>query len=168
MSRIEKRVMFDFDQMPQAFLAENKQARELRRKITAKNLVHEDSADPNKLSQVFYSSENLLLINRQIVLSVYKKTKGAIRVPFQSDKDLQVVMRWVYINYARNLPFRIKEQIKELNDEVVKQVLPGIITEANQHLDYIRDINKPIEPLPPPVNASLDRTLPSISEIYHG
>ena len=77
-------------------------------------------------------------------------------------------MRWVYVNYARNLPFKIKEQIIQLNNSVVCELVPNLISAANQHLDYLRDIEKPLEPLPPPVNVSRDRTLPSISEIYHG
>lgn len=167
-NRTQKRVMFDFDQMPQAYLADNKIANKLRDKITAKRLVSESSVCPEKLSQVFYSPENIELINRQLVLTVFKKTNGIIKINFQSKEDLQVVMRWVYVNYARNLPFKIKEQITDLNNKVIKEILPKVLSEANQYLDYLRDIEKPVEPLPPPVNVSKDRTLPSISEIYHG
>ena len=166
-NRTQKRVSFDFDQMPQAYLSDNKMANELRNKVTASRLIHEESVCPEQLSQIFYSNENIELINRQLVLVVFKKTGGQIKINFQSKDDLQVVMRWVYINFARNLPFKIKEQIKDLNVKVIKEVLPKVLTEANQYLDYIRDINKPVEPLPPPVNVSKDRTLPSISEIYH-
>lgn len=166
--RKKNMVPFDFEQLPQAYFSENPMASKLRKKLLAKNLVHEDSCSVGDLSQIFYSDENIELINKQIVLAVYKKTNGKIRIPFQSKDDLKVVMRWVYINYARNLPFKIKEQIKELNNYVVCQTIPNLISAANQYLDYLRDIEKPMEPLPPPINASRDRTLPSISEIYHG
>lgn len=167
-NKIKKMVPFDFDQLPQAYFAENPIASKLRAKLLAKNLTHEQSCDGANLSQIFYSDENLELINKQIVLTVYKKTQGKIRIPFQSKDDLKVVMRWVYINYARNLPFKIKEQIKDLNNHVVCQITPNLISASNQYLDYLRDIEKPFEPLPPPINASRDKTLPSISEIYHG
>ena len=161
-------IPFDFEQLPQAYFSENKMAAKLRAKLLAKNLTHEQSCGDANISQIFYSDANIELINKQIVITVYKKTKGQIRIPFQSKDDLKVVMRWVYINYARNLPFKIKEQIKDLNDRVVCQVTPNLVSSAHQYLDYLRDIEKPIEPLPPPVNASRDKTLPSISEIYHG
>lgn len=167
-NRLKKMVPFDFEQLPKAFLSENPGAAKLREKLLAKNLVAEQSCDSETLSQIFFSDKNLEIINRQTVLTVFKKTQGKIRIPFQSRDDLQVVMRWVYANYARNLPFKIKEQIIWLNNEVVKQITPNLITAANQYLDYLRDIEKPREPLPPPINASRDRTLPSISEIYHG
>lgn len=160
--------MFDFDQLPQAYLSENKMASKLRDKLLAKNLVHEKSCDSNTLSQIFYSDQNIELINKQLILTIFKKTNGKIRIPNQSYNDLKVVMRWVYINYARNLPFKIKEQIINLNNYVVCELVPNLISASNQYLDYLRDIDKPLEPLPPPVNVSKDRTLPSISEIYHG
>lgn len=166
--RLKKMIPFDFEQLPAAFLSENPGAAKLRKKLLAKNLVHEKSCDSNTLSQIFYSDANIDIINKQVVLTVFKKTQGKIRIPFQSKDDLQVVMRWVYVNYARNLPFKIKEQVVWLNTEVVSQITPNLISAANQYLDYLRDIEKPREPLPPPINASRDRTLPSISEIYHG
>lgn len=166
-NRRKRMVPFDFEQLPQAYFAENKMAAKLRAKLLAKNLTHESSCGDANLSQIFYSDENMELINKQTVLTVFKKTNG-IRIPFQSKDDLKAVMRWVYVNYARNLPFKVKEQIKELNDKVVCQIVPNLISAAHQHLDYLRDIEKPMVPLPPPVNASRDRTLPSISEIYHG
>jgi hypothetical protein len=161
-------VPIDIEQLPQAFFSENPGAKKLRDKLLAKNMIHEEHCNSETLSQIFYSDENIELINKQIVLTVYKKTDGKMKIPFQSKDDLKVVMRWVYINYARNLPFKIKEQIKDLNTHVTCQVVPNLITASQQYLDYLRDIEKPREPLPPPVNASRDRTLPSISEIYHG
>lgn len=161
-------VPFEFEQMPKAFLSNNPGATKLRNKLLAKNLVHEKSCDSLTLSQIFYSDDNIEIINKLIVLRVYKETGGKIKIPFQSRDDLKVVMRWVYINYGRNLPFKIKEQIKDLNNIVVCQTVPNLISAANQYLDYIRDIEMPREPLPPPINASRDKTLPSISKIYHG
>lgn len=164
----KRMVPFDFEQLPQAYFAENPMASKLREKLLTKNLVHEKSCDSSTLSQIFYSEKNIALINKQIILTVFKKTGGKIRIPNQSYDDIRVVMRWVYVNYARNLPFKIKEQIIQLNNSVVCELVPNLISAANQHLDYLRDIEKPLEPLPPPVNVSRDRTLPSISEIYHG
>lgn len=164
----KQKIPFDMEVLPKAFFSENSMSRKLRNKLNAKHLTHENSIDSERLSQIFYSDDNIELINKQIVLKVFKETQGKIKIPFQSKDDLMVVMRWVYINYARNLPFKIKEQIRSLNSEVMVQVVPKLISQANQHLDYLRDINKPFEPIPHPVNVSRDRTLPSISEIYHG
>ena len=164
----KKMIPFDFEQLPQAYFADNKMATKLRSKLLAKKLVHEKSCDSSTLSQIFFSKDNIELINKQIILIVFKKTDGKIKIPNQLEDDLKVVMRWIYVNYSRNLPFKIKEQIINLNNKVVCELVPDLISSANQYLDYLRDIEKPLDPLPPPVNVSKDRTLPSISEIYHG
>jgi len=129
------------------------------------NSVDVSEIDTTTLGKVFYSDDNIELINKELVLSVYKKTNGGIKINFQQKEDLLVVMRWVYINYARNLPFKIAEQIKKLNSMVVGEIMPGVISQANQHIDYLRDIEKPLEPLPRPVNASRDRSLPTAPRI---
>mgnify|MGYP000199667265 CR=1 FL=1 len=162
----KSKVPFSPDMMPKAFLSENRMSRKLRNKLVSKRLTEEADVDGNRLSEIFYCEENINLINKQIVLEVYKKSK--LKVPFQSKIDLMVVMRWVYITYAKNLPFEIKKQIRELNNIVVKHIVPDLISETEHHLGYLEDISKPRELIPLPVNVSRDRSLPSISEIYHG
>ena len=163
-----KLIPFEFEQLPSAFLSENPGAKKLREKLMTKKLVGEIDCGDDTLSQTFFSNRNIDIINKQIVLLVFKKTDKKIKIPFQSIDDIMVVMRWVYTNYARNLPFKIKEQIVTLNNKTVCQLVPNLISAAEQHLDYLRYIERPLDPLPPPINASRDRTLPSISEIYHG
>jgi len=163
-----KKTIFDVNDFPSGFLAENKKSRELRKKIMIRNVNHENDVSEEYISQHFFSDENIEIINKMLVMNVFNKSKNTIKIPFQPKQDIFIVMQWVYVHYARHLPFKIKEQILELNQKVVTQLAPELMTQAQQHIDYLRDISKPMEPLPPPISASRDRTLPSISSIFHG
>ena len=78
-----------------------------------------------------------------------------------------VVMRFVYDKDAKHLPLRL-EQIKQLNCSVVKEILPNILTQVEQNITYLENLDKPINPLPPPINVNkLNKTLPSISSLFH-
>merc|ERR1712166_1176849 len=88
------------------------------------------------LIDIFFSKENINLINKQLVLTVYKKSNKQYRIPFQKKEDMMVVMRFVYDKDAKHLPFKIKEQIKELNCSVVNEILPNILTQVEQNITY--------------------------------
>ena len=163
----EKIKQYNFEDMPQAFLSENPQAQKLRKQLHVKNLVHEEMCNPERLSQLFFSDDNMDIINRQLVTEIFNRTKGQVKIPFQKKDALSIVMRWVYIHYSRNLPFDLTNQIRELNKKVLCELVPKLKSAAIQHINYLRDIEKPLEPLPPPINTNNNKVLPSFSEIYH-
>jgi hypothetical protein len=43
-------------------------------------------------------------------------------------------MRYVFIEYSRNLPYDISGQIKDLNCRVVSEILPNVISNADQKI----------------------------------
>jgi hypothetical protein len=158
--------IFNMMQMPQVYFSGNIVA-EKNRKQLIKNMFRQPECDIDRLTDIFFSYENIKMINRQLVLTVYKKSGSRYRIPFQKKEDLMIVMRFVYDKDARHLPFKIKEQIKQLNCSVVKEILPNIFTQIEQNITYLENLEKPIIPLPPPVNVNkLNKTLPSISSIY--
>ena len=77
-------------------------------------------------------------------------------------------MKYIYEEYAKHLPFKIEYQIEELNCLVVGDIYKKVLSNAMQKVKYLVEINTPRKILPPPINVNnLDKTLPSISEIYH-
>ena len=115
----------------------------------------------------FFSKRNILEINNLIRYTVLKKTKNKFKISAQSESKLLIVMTNLFKEHSKNLPFKIEQQIKELNYIVVKSVVPGIITNLEQYIGYLRDSNNPIKPIPRPINVNkLGNTLPSISNIY--
>lgn len=61
-------------------------------------------------------------------------------------------MRYVFIEYSRNLPYDIDKQIKDLNYRVISEILPIVISNVDQQIGYLKDIEtQPIGP-PLPIN----------------
>jgi hypothetical protein len=158
---------FSIEQLPQAYFSDNINANENRKQLV-KNIIKEPECNVQLISELFFSNDNIDLINKQLVLAVWKKSNKTYKIPFQKKEDLLTVMRYVYIQEAKNLPFKIKEQIKQLNCSVVNEIIPYIFTAVEQYEGYLRDISNPLSPPDLPINTrELDRTLPSISNIFH-
>ena len=105
---------------PFLFLQDHVNGSEIRKQAKDRTISKNPSkvtSENNLLSNVFFSKENIELINKKIVLEVFKITK--IKIPLQNVETLFNVMVDVYHNYARNLPFKIKSQIKDLDAKVV-------------------------------------------------
>ena len=70
-------------------------------------------------------------------------------------------MRYYFIENAKHLPYNIKEQIQDLNCLVVNALLPGIITNFEQKLGYLRDIETRGALPNAPINTKTQKNLPS-------
>jgi len=113
-----------------------------------------DIAD-NGLSRLFFSSENMKRIQKQIKQEIYLRTKKQFRLDDNQDEsDLLVAMRAVYMEHCRFLPNQIVRQIKDLNKKVVNEVVPDMITSMMQSYAYLKEINSPREIMPQPLNVS--------------
>ena len=127
---------FDFHDMPQAYLCDNVKANTLREQLI-KNHVKIAECAQGDLETIFFSNENINIINKQLILIVYKISDKKFKIPEQSKDDLIIIMRYVFIEYARHLPYNISNQIIELNNKVVNEILPNILTNINQKLNYL-------------------------------
>jgi hypothetical protein len=157
---------FNMHEMPTAFFWDNSTSTELRNELI-KNQVRISECEQGDLETYFFSNENIDLINKQLILSVFKKTNGEFKISNQKNEDLIIVMRYTFIEYAKHLPYDIRNQIKELNTIVVGQILPNIITQITQRKEYLRVISAPREILPLPISESTsNRILPSITKTF--
>ena len=77
-------------------------------------------------------------------------------------------MKYIFNKYSKNLPFQIKDQIRELNLKVIESVGPEILSELNQYFGYLKDSQTRPIPMARPHNVSSagTRTLPSIIITY--
>jgi hypothetical protein len=164
---------FDIKQLPIAYFSENKNSEELRDQFI-KNTIKQTECEISDLAKYFFSDANINLINKQLVLRVYNKTDKKYKIPFQSKDNLIIVMRYVWIQHAKNLDFKIKEQITELNCHVISEILPQVITNIEQYYGYLKDYEQrensqfPLNELP--ISTKMTRgtiELPSISETFH-
>lgn len=108
--------------------------------------------EANLLNQTYFSAANFQIIQNAIRKTVYDKT-GEVIDPVSTD-DLFMVMRAIYLQYGRNLPTQIREQIEELNERVVVWCVPKIVAEVNMYKTYRKDITSMPVPLAHPANQS--------------
>lgn len=132
---------------------------------TISKLVLKGILDESSLSKLFFSKKNIEVMQTLIKNCVYKASDGTIILEADQDlTDLIIVMRSVYFEYGKYLPFNIREQIKQLNKLTLKNIIPNMMTEIKQNQEYIRVINSPIVPIPLPLNLNDGRkSLPSFN-----
>lgn len=125
---------------------------------------------PTPLGELFFCPDNIRRLQNKIKKSVFIESKGKYKLDAdQNDSDLLIVMRAVYIQDSFNSPYRIVHQVKELNQKVINRILPDMITNIKQNEEYINAIERPIDPIPLPVNVSRAGrlSLPSVTTIWN-
>jgi hypothetical protein len=127
------------------FFLESKKHPE-RFELDAVRYIHSGS----EVANLFFSQKNIDILQDGIRFSVYSKTNNQYVIDKQSDTELKVVMRSIYLQYSKNLPDDLVSQVKSLNSKVLDYVVPRILSELLQHLQYVRDISS----LPVPMERS--------------
>jgi len=109
----------------------------------------------NKLSQRFFGPDNTRSIQVGIKKEVYDRS-GDKRwvIDDQSTDELQIVMRSIFLQYAKNLDTDIPGQVQDLNDLVLEWCVPRILSEIGMYKYYIDDISKMPVPMSHPVSQS--------------
>lgn len=126
--------------------------------------------DNTPVSINFFSKKNISKIQKEIKHSVYKKSNGKyILEEDQDELDLLLFMRAIFVEHAKNLPCDIDGQIKELNRITLREILPGMFTNIEQQIGYLRDISQPIQPIDLPINVNNAgrRNLPSVTDLWN-
>ena len=109
---------------------------------------------PNSLSRTFFSNENIERIQHQIIQKVLELSNNTIKVGKQSYQELQVIMKSIYLQYGRNLPYDIEGQVVQLNKYVVDEAANIVKGNAQQYKTYISDITSPPPVMPRSQNVS--------------
>ena len=106
------------------------------------------------LSEMYFSQDNINNLQNIIRYRIYKMTDNKHIISRQSDADLKIIMRSYYLQYSKNCPTNIKEQIQELNEMVLAYSIPQVYNELMQHIGYVNDIQQLPTPIPRALNLS--------------
>ena len=107
------------------------------------------------LSDAYFSRTNAQQIQKEITKEVYRRSGPKhYQIDDQDVDELKMIMRAMYLQYAKNNPFNIEGQIKELNQLVIDWAVPRIISEIEQYQYYLNDISHLPVPLEKPLNMS--------------
>ena len=110
--------------------------------------------EPTKLNIVFFSKENVKLIQNMIRYRIWQRSNKEYKIGNQSTVEIQVVMRSIFLQHSPNLNYGITEQIKYLNNLVVEWCIPRIMAEILQYVGYLNDIQKIPMQIDRPINLS--------------
>jgi hypothetical protein len=138
-----------------------------------KNVIGQNETDMSKVALLFFSDENLELINKELVIRVFEYTNNKVKIPFQSKNDMLLVMRYIYVTYAKNLEKDIEKQVYKLNCRVVTELFPKLVSEIRSYMLYLEEIernekqDRQINDLP--ISTKLTRgtrELPAMSDVF--
>ena len=128
----------------------------IRNKPTEYSEALNGTMEWNVLAQVYFSAENMQIIQNALRANVYKLSGGKINIPNQNVDNLKIIMRGIYMEYAEHYPKDIKGQVERLNKLVLDYAVPQVYSEAVSYFQYLIDSSV----LPLPINRPLpnDRT----------
>jgi hypothetical protein len=107
------------------------------------------------LSDAYFSRTNAQRIQKEITNEVYRRSgPKQFKIDDQDVDELKMIMRGMYLQYAKNNPFNIEGQINELNKLVIEWSVPRIMSEIEQYQYYLNDISHLPIPLEKPLNMS--------------
>ena len=124
--------------------------------------------ETSQLNQLFFSKKNMDNIQNMIRYNVYLKSENKFIIDRQSDIELEIIMRAIYLQYSPNLPNQITEQIRYLNKLVCDWCVEQIIPEVQQYIGYMKEIEYMPVPIDLPLNLSSkgSRTLRSVTSTF--
>ena len=112
------------------------------------------------LSSVFFSQQNIQILQNGIRAGVYHKSNGQYVIGPQDCDSLKIVMRSVFLQHSINQDYNIPQQITELNKIVLDYCIQQVYSEAQGYMKYINDVSTLAVPLAHPVMAdNTDREL---------
>ena len=128
----------------------------IRNKPTEYSEALNGTMEWNVLAQVYFSAENIQIVQNALRANVYKLSAGKINIPNQNIDNLKIIMRGIYMEYAEHYPKDIKGQVERLNKLVLDYAVPNVYSEAVGYMQYLVSQST----LPQPINRPLpnDRT----------
>lgn len=107
------------------------------------------------VSQLFFSKKNIQALQDGIRYSVYNRSNGKHMIGEQSNQELVIIMKTMYLTHGKNQIYNIVEQVRELNKKVLDFAVPDIIEQLDMYDKYRHDQAF----LPNPMDRSMSTTI---------
>ena len=125
-------------------------------KIPAKQCTTYRSAteglwDETILSQVYFSNQNIQIIQNGIRAGVYNRSNGQYTIGPQDCDSLKIIMRSVFLQHAANQSQNITGQIQQLNKIVLDYCIFHVYSEAQGYMKYLYDVSTLAVPMSTPI-----------------
>lgn len=123
-------------------------------------------------SLLYFSLDNIKEVQRLIRYNVYIHTDKKYVIDEQDETELVIIMRGVYLQYAKvqNEENKFQGEIERLNGLVVTELLPNLVSNIEQYVGYIKDSTQMYIPMDRGTNPSIkgEKILRSITDILIG
>lgn len=110
--------------------------------------------DDTILSQVYFSVENIRILQNGIRNGVYNRSNGQYVIGPQDCDSLKVIMRSVFLQHSENKKDNIRNQVTELNKIVLNYCIQQVFSEAQGYIKYINDASTLVVPIAHPIMAN--------------
>lgn len=104
--------------------------------------------DMTPLARLFFSRLNLDALQQGLQWRVFSESGGRYNISRQSDTELHIIMRSIYLQESRNIPHDIVGQVRVLNASVLEFCVPRILEEIRMYTQFQQDISTMPVPLP--------------------
>ena len=118
-----------------------------KEKDIVRNLIRNE---PSETSLLFFSNNNINLINKKIKLCILNETKQkygeALLIENQKKTSMLVIMRYIYLEYSKYnsilvLPSPV-QRVNELNEQFLRIAIPTVLQSLVSYIKYKDDFNK--------------------------
>ena len=116
--------------------------------LASSSLSHQLRLDETAVGRLFFSRVNVDALQHGLRYRVHTASGGALTIGRQSDVELGIVMRSVYMQNGRNGAGDPLEEVRELNGIVLDWAVPRVTAAAEQYLRYRTDVARLPEPMP--------------------
>lgn len=103
--------------------------------------------ESNVLAQVFFSAENIQIIQNGLRAGVHKMSDNKFVIAPQNIDTLKVIMRSIYLQYAEHRVNDITGQVERLNKLVLDYAVPSVYNETVGYIKYCQDQSTLVVPL---------------------
>jgi len=103
--------------------------------------------EDNLLSKVFFSAENVQILQNGIRAGVYEMSEKKFVIAPQNVDTLKIVMRSIYLQYSEHREYDVTGEIERLNNLVLNYCVPTVFSEAVGYQKYRLDQSTLVVPL---------------------
>jgi len=111
------------------------------------------------LSATFFSDGNIQILQNGIRGGVHKGSNGRFLIGNQDVDALKMIMRSTFLQHSKNLPDKITEQVRQLNDMVLQYAVPQVLGEAIGYVKFKNDASMMYTPMIRPASTYHSNTL---------
>jgi hypothetical protein len=107
------------------------------------------------LNTVFFSESNVEKLQDDIRDRVQALSGGKYVIDRQNEDHLKVIMRSYYLQFARNNPQMVAQELEDLNSRVIGYASGKVYSEVDFHMFYIKDVEDFAPPIANPMNSNV-------------